>query len=138
MRFFILLLLFVAVFQFFPVSSANAALVPCGSEGQPDCNFCHLFQLGHNVIDFFLAPPPAGTGIVFILAVLFLVIGGFLFLVSPANPSLQGRARQIILAVFIGLAIIYGAWLFINLLLTSFGFGSWGGFGNWWEITCEF
>ena len=53
-------------------------IVPCGREGQQDCNLCHLWHMGSNIINFLtfnLAIPVAS--LLFIAAgVIFLISGG--------------------------------------------------------------
>ena len=55
---------------------------------------------------------------------------------AAGNPANLGRAKTIITATIIGLLIIYGSWVFVNLLLTSMGVAGWTGLGTWWEIDC--
>jgi len=120
----------IVVFSFFPTAADAQGLVPCGNEGQPACTLCHTFVLGSNILNVFLFP------IVPIIAAFLIAVAGF-FLFTAAG-SLQGiqRARQVATATVVGLVIIYGAWLFINLLLSTLGVTIWSGVGNWWEIDC--
>lgn len=124
-----------------PTSSSAAGLVPCG--GPPPevpCDLCHLFQLGHNIVEqLFLVIIP-------LVAVVLLVIGGAMFLFSGGNPGQISKARSAITAVVVGLLIMYGAWLFVNFFLSIVGVEVWTGFFDdpntptiterWWEIRC--
>jgi len=103
-------------------------LVPCGTPCCP-CQLCDFFVLIDRILDFILfriAP---------VVAVLMLVVGGGLFLVSTGNPQTITTARRIITSVFIGLAIIYGSYFFIGLILQSIGLAEWTHdiYHTWWE-----
>jgi hypothetical protein len=115
-------------------------LVPCGDPGEPDCNFCHLFALTNNIVVFFLLPDGSlnkNIPFVPVLAGLFIAIGGFFMLSAAASPQNAAKAKTIFFAVAIGLVIIYGAWLFINLVSDAFGAVSFGGEGlPWYKVNC--
>jgi hypothetical protein len=115
-------------------------LVPCGDPGEPDCNFCHLFALTNNIVVFFLLPDGSlnkNIPFVPVLAGLFIAIGGFFMLSAAASPQNAAKAKTIFFAVAIGLVIIYGAWLFINLVSDTFGAVSFGGEGlPWYKVNC--
>ena len=122
-------------------------LVPCGrraddasttvDESAP-CSLCHFFILIDVVVDFALfklAPP---------LALLMLIIGGGMFMLSAGNPQTVTTGKKIIESVLIGIVIIYGAYLFIGLFLQSIGLAAWTTdiYHTWWDngmfnIDCE-
>ena len=103
-------------------------LVPCGTPCCP-CQLCDFFVLIDRIIDFLL------IRIAPVVAILMLVIGGGLFLVSTGNPQTITTAKRIITSVFIGLVIIYGAYFFIGLILQSIGLADWTQdiYRSWWE-----
>jgi C1A family cysteine protease len=112
-------------------------LVPCGTEDCP-CTLCMFFVLIERVIEFLL------FRLVPVLAVLMFVIGGILLLVSTGDPAKISTGRRIITSVLIGLAIIYGSYFFIGLILQSIGLAQWTEdiYRTWWEegffeIPCE-
>lgn len=105
-------------------------LVPCGRGGDP-CRFCHIFELINNIIAFVL------TCLAPIIAVLMLIIGGIFMLIAGGSPQLFNRAKSIITAVVIGLAIIFVAWVFLNTLFVHLEVAEWTGLGTWWEIKCQ-
>lgn len=108
-------------------------LVPCGrSTDDPNtsydetkpCQLCHIFVLFDNILKFifFKIVPP--------LAILMIAIGGLYFLFSSGNPSTLAQGKAILKYTAIGLLIIYGAWVVVNLILTFPGlmktdFGGW-------------
>ena len=131
------------------VQPAQAGLVPCGLQ-QDDlkqdgdqtvpCQLCHTFVLFNNVVDFLLfriIPP---------LAVLMLVIGGFMYIFSyfgPAQvipgggkggPAMLGQAKKLIFSVVIGIVIMFGAWAIVNTFFQAIGVEEWTGLKTWWEI----
>jgi len=106
-------------------------LVPCGTEGCP-CTLCHLFLMFQGIVNFFL------FNIVPIVAVLMLVIGGFLFFFASGSPAALSRAKSTITSAVIGLIIIYTAWLIINTFFVIIGVESWTNLaGGWFTITCS-
>ncbi|MCP6726929.1 MAG: hypothetical protein KJI69_02720 [Patescibacteria group bacterium] len=127
---------------------ADAGLVQCGLsedivgtniiEDQP-CGFCNIFQLGHNVITFFLFPSGdlnGGFAVVPSLAGLLLAVGGIYLLVGAGNPTLHEKGKKTLTSVVIGLLIVYTAWIFVNTFLAFLGVASWTGLGSWWQIQC--
>ena len=105
-------------------------IVPCGGTDQPECNLCHLWNLGSNIINFIsfnLAIPAA--------AFLFVVAGAF-FLTSGGNQDRVDRARTIFTNTVIGLTIIFCSWLLIDTLLKTIAVGSF--IGGWNDFpTCN-
>ncbi len=107
-------------------------LVPCGNPGQEPCTFCDFFVLIDNIFVFVLEKivPP--------LAVLMIVIGGFLYFFAGSDPNLVERSKQIFYSVAIGLLIVYGGWLLVNLFFQVIGVKDWTGLKNgWWQINCQ-
>lgn len=101
-------------------------LVPCGDDPAKPCQFCHIFVLVWNIVDFLMwqvAPP---------LAVLLFVVAGVLLLMSGANPGLRNQGKSMILGAIIGFAIALLAWLVINTIIIALtGSASFGGFAPW-------
>ncbi|MFC1789367.1 pilin [Patescibacteria group bacterium] len=108
-------------------------LVPCGTTCCP-CQFCDFFVLFEKIIDFVL-------NLVIIIAVLMIVIGGFMFLFSGANPNLFATSKRILTSTVIGLTIIFGAWIIINTFFAFIGLSDFGlqltGPGEWFIIKCN-
>jgi hypothetical protein len=59
-----------------------------------------------------------------IVALLYLVYGGFRWLVSGGDKTQVGAAREHIVAAIIGLVIIFLSYFILNLILTFFNIGS--------------
>jgi len=105
-------------------------LVPCGRPGTSACQFCDIFKLLNNIMNYII------KCIVPIIAALMLVIGGFYLLIAGASPQLFSKAKSVITAAVIGLVIIFVAWIFLNTFLTYIGVAEWTGLGTWWQINC--
>jgi len=105
-------------------------LVPCGRAGTPDCQFCHIFVLINNILNYIL------TCLTPIIAALMMVIGGFYLLIAGGSPELFSRAKSIVTAAVIGLVIIFVSWVFLNTFLDMIGVAEWTGLGTWWKIEC--
>lgn len=106
-------ILFAAFLIFQPIFSADAALVPCGREGQPACTTCDIFILASNVINFVLfSVSPA-------IAVLLFLIAGFMILLGGANPGLISTGKNIFKTTVYGLLLVFGAWMITNTILKS-------------------
>jgi hypothetical protein len=110
-------------------------LVPCGKkvmvygvEVEIPCQLCHFFVMIKNVLDFLLLPP---TGVVFLVGVLMLVVAGLMFVfgnvMTPGDPKVFTDSRRIMSAAIVGLLIIFGAWLFVNVFFTIIGVAEWTG-----------
>lgn len=138
-----MIFLFLLFFSSIPFYG-QAGLVPCGNpqddpstpgidESKP-CQFCHFFVLFKNIIDFvlFKIVPP--------LAILMIVVAGAMYMLAYieaiGNPNWISQAKSLIWAVVIGLIIIYGAWLLVNLFFQIIGVESWTNLKNWWQINC--
>ena len=121
-------LIFFLVSLFLPFAQAESAgLVPCGGPKEPACQFCHFFVMLGNIINFllfYIVPP---------LAAVMIAIGGFMLIIShtglAGGPEMISQAKSLFRAIVIGLLIIYGAWLIIDLFFSIIGVKPW--FGSW-------
>lgn len=112
-------------FSFISVQ-ADEGLVPCGGEGQPACQLCHVFVMFDRIVDFVmltLVPP---------LAALMLVISGVMFFTAGGDPNSLGKARSVLTSVALGLVIVYGSWLIINSFFVVIGVSEWTGLEKGW------
>jgi hypothetical protein len=112
-----------------------AALVPCGGPGQPACQLCHLFVLIDNIIGYvftYIIPP---------IALFMIVAGGIYMIAAAGDPEKVNKAKKIITASVIGLAVIFLALVFLYTFLDVIGIATWTGLeswrlGDWWGIKC--
>ena len=136
----IFLIIFLGILILSPLLSSAAGLVPCGGQGESPCQFCHLFVLFKNIVDFFLLKivPP--------LAVLMLAIAGLMYIFAhigsgeiggKSGPALLSQANKLLMSVVWGLLIIFGAWIFVNTFFMAIGVADWTGLkAGWWKIDC--
>jgi hypothetical protein len=141
----IFLIIFLTIFLFLIVAPVYGGVVPCGlSQDDPaqegdqtvTCQFCHIFVLFKNIVDFFLfkiVPP---------LAALMLAIGGFMYIfahLGEGGPTMLSQANKLLMSVVWGLLIIFGAWIFVNTFFQIIGVATWDGWSlkeSWWKINC--
>lgn len=104
-------------------------LVPCGGNGQPNCNLCHLFQTVSNILNCVLQ-------LGFLLGALLIVFGGVLILLSgfqmggfvevirgagkTTMPSMRALGTRIFNSVIAGLIIMMLSYVFIVTVLFFF------------------
>ncbi len=111
--------------------ASAAGLVPCGGTGEPTCTFCHFFVMIKTIIDYLL------TYIIPGLAVLFLIIGGLIYILSQGSPNLVSLGKNIIMSVVIGFAIVYCSWLIVFTIANMMGVASWVGItSGGWSLNC--
>lgn len=133
------------VFLFFLPNKIQAGLVPCGpGTDKPVCEFCDFFVLFKRIIDFLLVPCSLNGGVplVFLIAILFITIGGFYFLFAEGKPDKLEKGRNIIKTTLIGLLLIFAGWLVVNLFFQVIGVANWTGLSasgpdTWWQIPCD-
>lgn len=104
-----------------------APLVPCGSPGQPACNFCHLLQLGQNLINLAIE-------LSFTFAGLFIAWGSFVIMTAGGSKERMTQGRNTLTTAITGLVIVLTAWMVIGLALQVFT-GSKSKL-PWTEISC--
>lgn len=112
-------------------------LVPCGrrydnpntpeiNETEP-CQLKHIFLLFKNVLDFLLWRMGP------IILVLLVLTVGIISYFAVGSPIIITQAKSILRSAGTGYAVIFLAWLMVNLLLALLGYQI-GIFGRWWEI----
>ena len=101
-----------------------AKLLPdCPESG---CEFCHLFVLGQNIINFLIE-------ISSILAVAFIIFGGIMMMVGSGSPEKLKKSKDIIWSAIIGIIILLSAWVILN---TFFNLLTGGLNWPWHQIQC--
>jgi hypothetical protein len=119
----LLIALFLVLFLVPVLVSAQAPFVRCGNSGQKCCSICDLFAtLGYiyNFLVLSIATP---------LAILGVLIGAVLIMVSAGNPQMLGLGKKIFYGAIIGMVLVFCSWLIINTLLSAIGFNM----GTWWN-----
>jgi hypothetical protein len=99
---------------FVPVIVGADGLVPCNGTDKP-CTMEMVFTMIGGVYSFIIK---LAAG----LATLAATIGGVIILISAGNPSLSGTGKKIFYSALIGLFLVLGSWLIINLVLTAIGY----------------
>lgn len=79
------------------------------------CQLCHFFIMINNTVNYVILK------IVPILAVFMLVLAGVMYYFGGVRPELLTRAKTLIKGVAIGLALIYGAYMIVNVFLIVLG-----------------
>jgi len=153
----IFLIIFFAILISVPFLSLAAGLVPCGGcieyntdrtckTSEPACQLCHFFVLFKNVVNFLL------KYILSPLAIIMLMIGGFMYVFAYLNPSealfgrkggpaLISQAKKLIISVVVGIIVLFLAWGIVNVIFQMLGVAEWTGLkagnwwnGNWWDV----
>ena len=112
-----------------PVWKCNWVLVPCGTASTPDCQFCHIFVLLSNILNFIL------FCITPLIAALMIIIAGVWFLATGGSPEFYSQAKSVLTAAVIGLVIVLVAWVFLNTFLDALDIVEWTGLKSWWQVT---
>jgi|GEM_PF-738874 len=116
-------------------------LVPCGrhsddpgttTDETEDCTLCHFALLLKNIFDLMLS-------LLIVTAILFITVGGVVYIVSMGNPRLTGVAKNIITKTLFGFGIMMVGWLLVYTLLVFLSTGNMVGRGtsSWFEFTCD-
>jgi len=117
----------------------QGGIIPCGRisdncstsiDERAPCNLCHIVILANNVINLLIKL--AG-----IFALLALVVGGFLYVISAGDVSSISNAKNGITKALWGFVIILIVWILINILMVIFGFEDPFGDGRWNVINCN-
>lgn len=112
----------------------ESGLVPCGPRSlgfRHTCTVCDFFVLIDKIIDFIsidIVPP---------LALLLIIVGGIMMIVSGGSETQYKKGKTIITSAIVGLLIIWGSWIIIDVImsgLTSFGSQ---GLTPWNTIQCN-
>ncbi len=106
------------IFSCIWAANAWAAIVPCGTEENPEpCALCHLWQLGSNIINFIvwqLSIP---------VAALLFISAGVIFMTSGGSEERVGLGKKIFLNTAIGLIIVFCSWLLIDTIFKTLASG---------------
>ena len=118
-------------------SNICGGLVPCGRmvndpntawDDTASCEFCHGIMLLNQGMNFML-------GIASVVAILALVITGFLFITSTGNPERRNSAKTTFKWIIIGFLILFLSWLIVDFILSAWGYLD--PLGGEWNVVCE-
>jgi len=76
---------------------------------------CDFFQMIINIITWLWR-------FVAVLALVFIVVGGFMYIFSAGNPELMARAKNVLTWAIIGFVITLCAVLIINMVMQALGY----------------
>lgn len=125
--------LFSSLFLFLltsPLVSA-AGLVQCDETATSTangsfCGLCTLFSTIKEVYDKVVE-------LTLILAVAYVLWGGYEIMVSGANPALYTSGKKRILNAFLGICIVLAAWFIVNAFIVGLTGGAGGAYGTPWR-----
>lgn len=83
--------------------------------------FKMLFSLYGLVVKYFVTT----------ISIIAITIGGLLMIVSPANPNLYATGRKTVTWAIIGLVLVFGSYLIINVILNLLGYNM----GDWSNLS---
>jgi hypothetical protein len=90
-------------------------LVPC----KDNCTLSDIFVMIRNIVNCLVYLST-------IVCLLFIVIGGLLYIFSLGNPEMSTKAKNTILWAIGGLALVFLAWLIVNTIMAKiFGYEGW-------------
>jgi len=93
---------------------AAEGIVPC----QDNCTITDFFKMLGNIFNFIV------NDIAIPVAVVALVIGGVILLISAGNPNMVGLGKKILWSAIIGLLLALCSKLIINFILNALGASS--------------
>ena len=93
------------------VALAQGIVPDC--EATSTCDFNKLLELAANVVSFMIRAS-------FLIAIVFLVVGGFKYLTSGGNSEKVKSATSTLTAAVVGILIILVGWLVLNFVFTQF------------------
>lgn len=98
-------------------------IVSCGQYSDCACEFNDFFVMIKKIYVFiiwYIATPLAG---------LLIVLGGLFLTLSGANQKLHDLGKQMLWGAVWGVALIFGAYLIVGLVMMALGYqGAWSGF----------
>lgn len=99
------------------------SLVACAGR---ECGFCDLLKVAENIFFWLLS-------VTFALAVLFVILSGFIYLFSLGKPGQIEKAKTAARFTIVGFAVCLLSWLLIHSLYGFLGYKS----DSWWRIECD-
>ena len=101
-----------------PAFALNLCPAGAGFNNVPGCNGTtnieNIVQFGINILLF----------VAFIIALVFLIIGGIRWITSGGDKEGTAKARGTVTSALIGLVVVLAAWVLLNLVIKVFTGGS--------------
>lgn len=113
-----------------PLVTCHGAPVDVNSDGTFTTNpaacqsLCDFIATFINVAYWFIG------FVIWILAPIFLTVGGIMFLISGSNPEMIGAANKTFTGTIVGILIVLLAWIIVNTFISAIGIAGIGGFGT--------
>lgn len=115
---------------------ASAKLINCGGvdpvtgDPQRECGICDIFILVNTFVDVIVK--------IFIplAATLVIVYAGFKMIINQGDPDIVNKSRSIMMAVAIGLVVVFASYAVVGAILVSMG-SIQAGSALDWEPTCS-
>lgn len=129
-------------FGFIQNSFAQAPLVTCGltSNYTDRCTLCDLIKGINRIIKW-------GTGVLVVAALVAIVAGGIMYIISAGNSGMMESAKTVIKQALWGVVIVLGAWVIVNTILWMITSKLYPGTGeegnkfmdisNWYNFDCK-
>lgn len=96
-----------------PIAFAQSGgLVKCDEQDPTSCTLCTLFSTVKAVYDFAIQTT-------ILLAVAFIMYGGYQMMISGANPAQYAKGRSHIYQAFFGLGITLSAWFLVDMFIRA-------------------
>ncbi|MFZ3054662.1 MAG: hypothetical protein WA091_01615 [Minisyncoccales bacterium] len=118
-RILLALILFFLFLSFVPALAEETGLVQCGNEGGTACTFNDLFTTIVRVIDYVF------DYVVPFLAILGIVMAAITMMTSNGDPGKFAQGKTAIIAIGIGLIIVYLSWTIVKSFIEFLGGQSW-------------
>lgn len=131
----ILLVVFLGGMVFHSTLAAESeGLVKCGNDSDPSnrCTLCHLVLGFKTIIDY-------GFVIFVTLALLMVVVGGVMYIISAGDQGLIGTAKGILKNALFGFCFVLLAWFLVNftIYILKANVGVEGTGKLWYKFTCD-
>lgn len=101
-------------------------LVPCEGVG---CSACDFVKLGGNIFDWLVR-------VLSVLATIIIVAAGLRLVLSGGNVAAKMQARRLFSKAAIGLILVLGAWILVDLFMRVLLVSGEGDFGSWADVQC--
>ncbi|MGW8185130.1 MAG: hypothetical protein ACWGHO_03390 [Candidatus Moraniibacteriota bacterium] len=129
-------LLSISLFCFAQIAFAakdTGGLVPCGGDSvfANRCTLCDLIVGIRDIIKW-------GRSILIVVALLAIVAGAIMYIVSAGNSGMMESAKNVIKQALWGVVIVLGAWVIVNTVLWLMATNlSNVGISSWSDFDCE-